>query len=504
MTDPLVLALDMGTSSVRAMLFDHRGRAVPEREAQLGYAYSMTADGGVETDADILVARTVECVRQTLALCPKKEKRRIIGVGVSCFWHSIVGVGKDNRAVTPLYSWADTRSARYVPELAKLVNGPKYHSVTGAELHPCFWPSKLLWLQAERRQQFDLAAKWMSFGEYLELKLFGFARCSVSMASGTGLFHQNKCDWDNSLFSVLPIRREQLNIVVDRQEPLSGMSAPFAGALPELADVPWFPALGDGACSNVGCGAVGETRLAINIGTSGAIRVMVPAATMDIRAGLFCYRMDRNNFVSGGAFANGGNVYAWEHASLLLQGRKAASRRVSTMPPDSHGLTILPFFAGERTPGWNLNARATVTGINLHTTPFDIVRASLEAVAYSIDGTRQLLHQNFPHIKEVVASGGALVHDPMWVQIMADVFNQPVITSKVFEASSRGAALLALQSLGLITNLAEMPSYLGKTYTPDPARAEIYRRGKARYDALYSVMFPVSKRKSAAKTQGSK
>lgn len=488
-SDTLVLGLDMGTSSVRAMLFDRRGSVVPERETQLGYAQRMTSDGGVDTDPEVLLLRTIDCVQQLMQMCTKRERSCIAGVGVSCFWHSILGVDKAGHAVTPLYSWADARSGSKVPELNTLFDATEYHSVTGSELHPSFWPAKLLWLRDCDTALFDSVARWMSFGEYITLRLFGDAPCSISMASGTGLFNQRKIDWDDTVVSKLPLRRDQLGQLVDRNDALSGLRQEFAQLLPDLKNVPWFPAVGDGACSNIGSAAVASDRIAINVGTSGAMRVI--AGTARTVPGLFCYRVDRQNALVGGAFANGGNVYAWEHATLSLDDRAVNSRRMNTMTPDAHGLTILPFWAGERSPGWHMNARATITGMNLHTTPMDIVRASLESVAYTFDQTRRTLQEEYPSATEIVASGGALLHDPTWIQIMADVFGKPIITSKVFEASSRGAALIALNGLGLLPDLSKAPAYLGRTYKPNLSCFDQYARAAQRTQNLYEAMFGI-------------
>src|SRR5579875_2652247 len=107
MKNSVVLALDMGTSSVRAMLFDVRGKSLPEMEVQVPYAQRTTADGGVEMDAEVLLGRTVDCVKQLLRKTEKGVRARLAGIGISCFWHSLVGVGEDGRATTPVYSWAD-------------------------------------------------------------------------------------------------------------------------------------------------------------------------------------------------------------------------------------------------------------------------------------------------------------------------------------------------------------------------------------------------------------
>ena len=483
-----LLALDMGTSSVRAMLFDVKGRALPGAEAQTPYAQRMTGDGGVEADAETLLATTVACLRELLGHADKTARANIAGVGISCFWHSLMGVDSDGRALTPVFSWADTRSQAQATQLRGELDPADYHARTGCELHPSFWPAKLRWLHETQGDVVAKVHRWMSFGEYLALRLFGEARCSLSMASATGLFDQNAAGWDAETLKVLPIVLSQLNPLVDRADSQHGLTAEFARVLAPLRDLPWFPALGDGACSNAGSGATDQARIAINVGTSAAMRVMVKAERVDIRPGLFCYRADRDRFLIGGAFANGGNVFAWANGALQLGDRKVELRRLGTMAPDAHGLSILPFWAGERSPGWHTGARAVIAGMNLHTTPLDILRASLEASAYRYANVRDLLVQAQPRAQEIIVSGGALVHDPSWTQIIADVFGVPVTASRIPEASSRGAALFAAQSLGLINDLSDPPLYKGRTFPPDPATYEAYRKARARHEALYQKM----------------
>ena len=488
MKKTLVLTLDMGTSSVRAMLFDAHGRAMPDAEVQLPYAQRKTGDGGVEADADTLLELTISCLTQLLVKADKDTCGRLAGVGISCFWHSLVGVDEGGKALTPVYSWADTRSQAQAEALKSEMDEVEYHARTGCVLHTSYWPAKLRWLRETQPEAFGKVQRWMSFGEYVALRLFGETSCSLSMASGTGLFDQNAADWDGPMLDALGLTSAMMNPLADRNQSQAGLTGEWAKPLAALGSLPWFPAIGDGACSNIGSGAAEANRVAINVGTSGAMRVAVKADRVDIPAGLFCYRVDRERFLVGGAFANGGNVYAWESDTLQLGKREAMSRRLGTIPPDSHGLTVLPFWAGERSPGWHVGARATVTGMNLHTTPLDILRASLEAIAYRFAAVHDLLVAQYPQAQEIVASGGALVHDPAWTQIMADVLGVPVTASKVFEASSRGAALLALQSLGLLADLSNVPTYLGKSYAPDSERHAIYQQARTRHEALYAKM----------------
>ncbi len=180
----------------------------------------------------------------------------------------------------------------------------------------------------------------------------------------------------------------------------------------------------------------------------------------------------------------GGNVFAWLHEILDLPPGTDLDSLLTTMEPEAHGLTVLPFLAGERSPGWAGDARATLHGLTQATTPVDIVRAGMEAVAYRVALVFDRLKPLLPSGFEVIASGGALLNSPVWLQMMADVLGRPVTTSKVEEASARGAALLALEALGALDDddggLAGVPRFTGRSVVPDEGRRAVYRKAMER------------------------
>ncbi len=487
-SDPLILTVDAGSSAVRATVYDHAARAVDGLEARRAYEFATTPDGGVEVGAEALFERVVEVIDEVLDR-GGRQCSGIAAVAMSTFWHNLLGVDAQGRALTPIYSWADTRSAAAAEQLRGEVDESRYHARTGCLLHPSYLPAKLLWLHHSRPEWFRPSTRWMSFGEYAYLRLFGLSRCSLSMASGTGLLDRNRLEWDEGILKVLPVERGQLSPLIDLDTPLSGLTRSFAKRWPDLSRIPWVAALGDGACSNVGSGCSTPGRLALMVGTSGAMRVMGRAQPPKVPPGLWCYRADRRRFVMGGALSNGGLLFVWMNETLRLgEDREAIERQLAGLAPDSHGLTVLPFLAGERSPGWQPQARAAITGMSLHTRPLDILRASLESVAYRFAKIARLLKPVVPQAREIVASGGALLQSPAWLQIMADVLGQPVAASAVKEASSRGAALLALEALGFLGSIEDVETPLGQRFDPGPERHQHYLKALERHDRLYSLL----------------
>jgi gluconokinase len=484
---PLILALDIGSSSLRAALFDRLGRAVQGIEAREPYQVHYTADGGAEVDADALLALLFQCIDAALVWAgPLAE--RIAGVAGCSFVNNILGLDAAGRPATPITTYADTRAAAMAPGLRADFDEAACHQRTGCLFHPSYLPARLRWMAAARPDWLRNSTRWVSLGEYLELRLFGQAAVSYSVAAWTGLLDRRRLCWDEPLLAGLPIDVGQLSPLVDLSAARRGLRQEFAARWPALAQTPWFPLAGDGAAANVGSGCVTPWRIALSMGTTTALRAVTGDAGFVVPAGLWCYRVDGGRSLPGGALSEGGSVYGWLRNALRLDGPDQVEAALAERPPDGHGLTVLPFFAGERAPGWAGHARATIHGLSLATTALDILQAGLEAVAYRIALVYQRLRAVLPGEPLIVASGGALLGSPATLQIVADAIGRPVSVSGVPEASARGAALLALEALGALASIEDAPDFVGPTVDPRPDWHQRYCIAIERQRELYATL----------------
>jgi gluconokinase len=480
----LVMALDVGTSSARALCYDSAGAPVRGAAGRVGYEATTAATGAVELDPDALVEAAAGAIDQCLAGAGSRAGE-IEAVGASVFWHSLLALGPDRRPLTQAITWADTRSAAAARALREAVDPRAVHARTGAPIHTTFWPAKLWWLRGEHPEVFRRAHTWCGFAEYLGLVLTGELRASLSMVSATGLLEQDTCRWDPDMLAVCGVEAGRLPPV--DETPRSGLAGRFAARWPVLARVPWLPGWGDGVCSNLGSDCWRPDRVALNVGTSAAIR-LVTTAPATPPAGLWRYRVDRARALVGGATSEGGNVLAWCRRSLALPERAGElNEAISRLAPDAHGLTALPFFAGERSPGWRGDARAAIAGLWLGSGPLEIARALLESVACRLAIVYERLQPLAEPGHAVVASGGALHHLPSWADIIADALGVPIVLADEPEASSRGAALLALEALGAP---APPRAPTGPVVEPDPAHHDRYRIARKRQDRLYESVVP--------------
>ena len=481
MLTELIVALDVGTTSVRALLYDTRGQALGPRTSR-PTPLSTTPDGGAEVDADQLVDAVLGCLED---LAPAASAGRIAAVATCTFWHSLLGLDDAGRPLTPVYTWADTRSERDARALRRRLDEPAVHARTGCHFHSSYWPAKLAWLRRTRPRLFRRVRRWVSPAEYLYLRLCGDACCSLSMASGTGLFNHARADWDDELLEALGLDRSQVATMVDLDMAHARVLASWRRRLGWLAGALWLPALGDGACNNVGSGCIGRERLALMVGTSGAIRLLLPGEEVVAPWGLWCYRADRRRCLVGGAISNGGNLYSWLGRTLQLPSGEELERGLAALPPDGHGLTVLPFLAGERNPGYATGATATISGLRWHTQPLQILQACLEAAGYRL----ALIYERLAHLAApeavFVASGAGLLQSPAWMQMLADILGRRIVMGGEAEASSRGAALLAAEVLGYGDIAAGAMPAAGRSCEPDPERHARYREGLQRHRRLY-------------------
>jgi gluconokinase len=482
---PLVLALDIGSSSTRASLYDGQGRAVGYT-AQERSALRIGSDGAAEDDAEAVLARVARCIDSVLNQAGSLV-HHIAAVGVATMATTLVGLDTAGRPLTPLRTYADTRATDDAEALRRQLDEAAIHDHTGCLLRASYWPAQLAAIRRSTPEHWHSVPHWATLGEYLERQFFGQGRVSFSAAAWTGLLNRRTLGWDATLLEVLGLTSERLAPLVDVDEPLAGLQEPWASRWPALRSVPWLPAVGDGAAANLGSGCTDQHRVALTVGTTGALRIVQPDPEA-VPAGLWCYRVDRQRALVGGATSEGGNVYAWLRQTMQLGDPALVEAALAAYPPDSHGLTVLPFVAGERSPGWAGNVPASFHGITMATTPLCLLRASLEAVAYRFALIEQRIVERTGSERLLIASGGALLSSPAWMQIIADVLGRTVVASAETEATSRGVALLTLRTIGVLGSLEDVPAALGQRYEPDQQRHGIYQQAIERQGWLYNKL----------------
>jgi gluconokinase len=472
----LVLAMDIGSSSTRTALFDEKGRLFGKTVTSRTYAVCYDADGGAELSPAVLRRASTNCLQETLRArraSPSLRKIPIVAVGASAFWHSLLGLDRKGRAITPVYTWADSRCAEDAVRLRQEFDERKIHARTGCMLRASFWPAKLRWLRRTEARLFQHVFRWVSPAEWIFEELFGAAGCSHSMASATGLYDLRTQQWDTALCEACGLEVEQLGQLI---ETATGTRSTFL----ELREAKLFTAIGDGAAGNLGCGADVPGRIAINIGTSAAVRAMETDARKAAPFGLFRYAVDRERTVIGGAVSNAGNLRHWCMRELrIADAEKALSRTAGV----ANELTVLPFWVSERAPTWPEHLRGAVIGLSQASSAPQILRAITCAVFYRLSEILDLVETCTGRAREVIVSGGIL-HSPASIRLLADALGRDLRVSAEPEASLRGAAVYVLEALECRAD----PLRRGKIVRHDRALAEKHHVRRACQIALEDLL----------------
>ncbi len=308
-----------------------------------------------------------------------------------------------------------------------------------------------------------------------------------SIASATGLFNIFNLDWDQQALEVAGITRDQLPELVEPTAQITGLDTTYSQETGISSDVPFIFGASDGVLSNLGVNAIDPGVLAVTIGTSGAVRVVVDKPVVDPNGRLFCYALTKDKWVVGGPVNNGGIVFRWVRDQLFAPEKLTAEQmQVSTydlltqiaekIPAGSDGLLFHPYLGGERAPIWDSDARGSFFGLTRQHTRAHMVRAALEGIVYNLYMVMLMIEGVAGKPKSIQATGG-FARSELWRQMLADIFEQDVTIPESFESSCLGAAVLGMYSLGLVDDLSAVKDMIGVTnvHEPKAENFDVYR-----------------------------
>jgi gluconokinase len=487
-----VLAVDIGTSSVRAMVFDATGKIAAR--ARICYGTVRPAPYFEEQDPDLVRAEAFRAIRQCLAE-PGADPGAIDAIAFSSQFYSVIAVGADERPLTWNILWSDGRAEKQA-EALKAAHGPlPLYARTGCQMNSIYPLSKIVWLREMTPDVFARTARFISIKEYVTRPLIGTWAVDHSMASTTGLLDIRTHDWDTAALSAAGIERGQLS------RPVSGLAAfPLCTGSPLRdcglrPDVKVFLGAGDGPLANLGSGASGVGAVNIDLGTSGAARCIVDAATTDAEANLWCFCLTDRLWAYGGIVTNVGNSYQWLASNFGGaaganddEAFAAMDRHAAAVPSGSDGVYMLPYLRKARAPHWDGRLKATIYGLTADHGVGHVARALPEAVAYDLRTIIAIMARRVAIHSPIVLTGG-LSKSPIMGQLLADVLGRPVGTPPSGEGSIAGAAILALAGLGAIDTLAFAGGVReGRLFEPDPSTADRYDRGYRGYTRLVETI----------------
>jgi len=527
------MGIDIGTSSVRAVVFDRNGATVTSASIE----YSLLGTNGVaELRPDEIFHGMICCVREcadrvreggsalsggsahsgggagasaaaagaagaSAAAAGAAGAGRIAAVGISCQMHSLLCVDAKGQPLTNAITWADTRATAQADEIQKSGRVDALYRISGCRVqHPMYPLAKVRWLQQMEPDTFKATYKFITIKEYILYRLFGEYVVDFTLAASQGYFDINKNQWsDEILREVAGIDQSRLSQVVECTHVLRGMAPEYAREMGMGQDVPFVIGSGDGIMANLGCGVVDDTTLSATIGTSGAVRTSVKKPLLDSAQRTWCYSFTKDTWVAGGATNSGGIAlkYLRERfgAQLLQETGMAAGQEYEAMdvlaarvPAGSDGLVFLPYLMGERSPDWNPNVRGLIGGLELSHGNGHICRAAMEGVIFRLYSVYEVMAAINANARQIRATGG-IVKSPFWMQIQADIFGKEILVPGTQEGAALGAAFTAMVAVKAVPGFGSLLEAMQPvdSINPDMAAHERYRKFYQRAMALYEA-----------------
>ena len=494
----IVLAVDLGTTSAKALAFEAGGlvgdgRALIAARAEREYPLLSPEPGYAEQDPKRIAEAAAEAVREA-AEGAGRGPDGVLAVAFSTAMHSLIAVDPRGDALTPVMTWADLRAAGHARMLRESAETAALPSRTGAPLHAMTPLAKLLWLREHKAGLFASAARFIGIKEYVLERWFGRpVPMDESTAGGTGLYNLHDRAWDPGALRIAGIGPERLPGLKPSTHVLRGLRPEAAARLGLAPGVPVVLGAADGPLANLGGGALEPGIAAMTIGTSGAVRVAVrrPAAEADGR--LFCYPLAEGWWIAGGSVNSGGVVFRWLKDKLAPDladgGGDAGYARLVELameaPPGADGLLFLPHLSGERAPHWDERARGVFIGLSLGHDRRHMLRAGLEGIALHLRSVTDAIAELAGEPREIRVSGG-FARSAALRQLLADCLGRPVVRTDSEDASALGAARLALHALGLLPDLeAASASAVTDRRVPNPELKPVYDRIHGMFRRLY-------------------
>ena len=479
----MYLGLDLGTSSLKALLIDDNQHILGSASAPL--SVDRLHAGWSEQDPDRWIAATRAALAE-LGKTHASELAKVRGIGLSGHMHGATTIDKDGKVIRPCILWNDTRSYK---EAAALDADPQFRRLTGNIVFPGFTAPKLKWMAVNEPEAFARVAKVLLPKDYLRLWLTGEAISEMSDSAGTSWLDVGKRAWDDGLLSATGLDRSQMPALVEGTERAGALRPDVASELGLPTGIPIAGGAGDNAASACGMGTVGDGHAFASLGTSGVLFAAnnryLPNPDSAVHA--FCHALPGT----------------WHQMGVILSATDSLNWLSGITSTDPAALTeelgdtliapgseiFLPYLSGERTPHNDAAIRGSFAGLGHESGRSHLTRAVVEGVSFAFRDSLAALAQAGTSLSRVTAIGGGSKSD-YWLQALATILNLPV---DIPEGGDFGAAFGAAR-LGLIAaenadpfSICSAPA-TEKTIHPNRDLTGAFDEAYLKYRALYPAI----------------
>ena len=493
-----ILAIDIGTTNVKAAIFDEQGKMLSLARAEV--SIHSPVPGSAIQHLDELYNATIKSAKSAVSIA---KMAKVDVVAFSAQMHGLGAIDNKGKEVLPLVTYLDTRPAIAFEKLVKMVDSYRLYENTGCPPLFIYPLTKFIWLSLTMPNIIKKAKWFVSAKDYVLYKILGEPYIDKSVMSGSQLLDIQRLKWSDLALSLTGVDESKLPHICNGEDVLQTLPKHKADLLGLRESAPLVLGASDGALHSVGLGGIEKSLLALNIGTSGAIRSVSKKPLIDKSKDMrfFCYYIGHGLRLPGGAVNNAGIGLKWfrdEFGHLEVTMAKLRNedpynlltKQAEKVEATAEKLLILPFFSGERFPVRDPYAKGVIFGLTLRHGKAHVIRALMESCVYTLKWIYDAMVENGIEGKAIRTGGGG-AKSILWRQIQADVFGLPVEKTLAEEVSLLGAAMMGLVAIGVYNSLEEATKNMIKIVSvqhPNMENHEKYEKFQDLFKKLYGAV----------------
>ncbi len=485
----VILGIDLGTSSVKAVIIDLSGKMIGMGQKE--YGFDIPFEGWAEQDPNLYWNSTVEAIRQAISIS-KVNPKDIYSVGLSGHMHGLVALDKYNKPVRKAIIWCDQRSKKQVKKIEDTLGKENIAKIAHSPIAAGFQIASLLWVKENECDIYRKIHKVILPKDYIKFKLTGIVSTEITDAAGTLALDSNTGKWSTEILSGLGID-EKIFPPINLPESVAGSLTKESADLTGLDSKTLVVHGGaDQVMQAVGNGILSPGQVSITIGTGGQVLSPLSSSVYDCNMSSHTFNfLFPNSWYFLGATLSAGLALKWfKNTFSIPLSYDEIDKKVGSSPIGSNNLIFLPYLGGERTPYMNPEARAVLFGMTHSHNIEDIYRSIMEGVVFSLYDCLEVLKNGLNQKPaSIIASGGGATSSP-WRHMISDMTGLPVQTSLIKEQASVGAAITAGVGTGCFESYESACSKIIKmkecVTMPNKNNHEQYLKYFEIYKELYS------------------
>jgi xylulokinase len=476
----ILLGIDLGTSAVKVLAVNERGEVVAS--ASEAYPLHQPRAGWSEQDP-VDWWRGVQTALKKITSDPQVNTTEIKALSLSGQMHGSVFLDDTHEVIRPPLLWNDTRTFKQCKDISEKIGEDKLLQLVGNPALEGFTLPKLLWLRENEPENYARLETLFLPKDYIVYRLTGRLSTEMSDAAGTLLLDvKNRC-WSKQMCEHLEIDPAILPEVLESVNTIGTLTKKAADetGLPEHVKV--IAGGADNACSAVGNGIVKEGIVLASLGSSGVVLAHTNEMHLDKlgRIHSFNHSVPRSWYLMG-VMLSAGLSMSWLKNDLFATDYETINAKAASVAPGSEGVIFLPYLSGERTPHRDPKARGVFFGLSGIHKPKHMIRSVFEGVTFGLKDSLVLIRQLGVEPKQIRVTGGG-VNSPLWLQMLADVFDNEVVTMQSDEGPALGAALIAGVGADVYGSIEE--AVAETVFTGDSI--EPLRENVRKYDKIYPL-----------------